>query len=169
MPPEAAAAVSVAHVLVVGVVDAEVAMRVDDARHQQAALGVDLPLPLGQRVVGADGDDAAVACGDATVELPGVRHDAGVADDEVGLHCVLLPDSRSSMRRRIPAHWLRPTVTGARRPSPRAHTPMAELCASVEVDAAGRRGEVHHERARGQPLEHLAADDRAPARVENSI
>src|SRR5439155_17260332 len=76
---------------------------------------------LRQRLVGADRDDAASGRGDAALELAAVRDDARAADDEVGLHCSSLI---ASIRRRIPRHWLAPTVTGARLPRPRAQIPL---------------------------------------------
>src|SRR5262249_8106703 len=106
-----------AHVLVVRIVDAEVAVRVDDARHEHESVGVDHAFALWERVVRTDGDDPALVRGDATLEFRGVCDYARTPNHEIRLH---RPSSIVSIVLHMPSHWLFPTVTGARLPSPRA-------------------------------------------------
>ncbi len=75
-----------AHILVVGVIDAEMAMRIDNARHQHAPFRIDHPLGVGQRIVGAGDGDPAVVDRNAALKRTLMVHHAGVADHQINLH-----------------------------------------------------------------------------------
>ena len=115
-----------AHILVVGISHAQVAVGIDHTGHEAAAIGIDDMNRIGQGIVGAGHEDAAAMDGDAAMEFPHVIHDPGVAYGDVRLH-----HCRSRrmplMILRMPLHWLAPTVIGARRPSARAQMAVRPL------------------------------------------
>jgi len=74
------------HVLVVRIVHAEVAVRIDDAGHEHTSFGVDRAPRLGERIVRSGERDASIRDRYTPPEFPVVGHHAGIAYDEIDLH-----------------------------------------------------------------------------------